>query len=235
MDLKDPTQAVTTSLDGTVLAVLAASGTPLTVGEVAAQTAWGSEIGVRKCLSRLVEQGTVIALEMGRNRVHVLNRDHIAAPVAQGLADLRTELFARLRRELDKWRPRPHYACVFGSAARGDGGPQSDIDLLLVHVPFPGDPKPPRQKRIRDKAVQVWTEPPPATGSLPKKWERSVDELRDKIRLWTGNRAQIVDISWAEWLTHRNEDGVFAEIARDAVDVAPKSSSVSEYLFGSET
>jgi hypothetical protein len=36
------------------------------------------------------------------------------------------------------------YACVFGSAARQDGDASSDIDLLLVHPPHPGesDPRP---------------------------------------------------------------------------------------------
>ena len=38
----------------------------------------------------------------------------------------------RLRETIRGWRPRPVYACVFGSAARGDGGPDSDIDLLVV-------------------------------------------------------------------------------------------------------
>ena len=40
------------------------------------------------------------------------------------------------------WAEKPVHAAVFGSAARGDGGPDSDIDLLLVHQLFPGDEKP---------------------------------------------------------------------------------------------
>src|SRR5664280_900605 len=74
MDFGDPTRSVIPTLDGPVLAVLARSGRPLTVGEVAAQTPRGSEIGVRRCLGRLVDQGIVQAMEMGRNRVHQLNR-----------------------------------------------------------------------------------------------------------------------------------------------------------------
>lgn len=70
MDFSDPTRAVTPTLDGPVLAVLAASGPPVTVGEVAAQAVRGSEIGVRRCLARLVSQGIVRATRMGRNVVH---------------------------------------------------------------------------------------------------------------------------------------------------------------------
>lgn len=138
MDLTDPTRAVTATLDGPVLAVLAQSGKPMTVGDVAAQMPRGSEIGVRRSLERLVGQGIVRATEMGRNRVHELNREHIAAPVADLLASLRLELWKRLRAKLSAWNPRPVYGCVFGSAARGDGDSGSDIDLLLVHAPFPG-------------------------------------------------------------------------------------------------
>src|ERR1019366_5244026 len=94
--LTDPTRAVTATLDGPVLAALARSGKPLTAGEVAAQTPRGSEIGVRRSLARLTEQGIVRATEMGRNRVHELNRDHLAAPVAVTLSGLRLELWKAL-------------------------------------------------------------------------------------------------------------------------------------------
>ena len=145
VDLTDPTRAMTPTLDGPVLAVLALAGKPLTAGEVAARTPRGSEIGVRKCLARLVEQGTVRATQMGRNRVHELNREHLAAPVAELLANLRLELWNRFRKTLGTWNPKPLYGCVFGSAARGDGDAESDIDLLLVHAPLPGEKVPRRR------------------------------------------------------------------------------------------
>src|SRR5580700_10723525 len=117
MDLTDPTRAVTATLDGPVLAALAGAGKPLTVGQVAAQTPRGSEIGVRRSLARLVDQGIVRATEMGRNRVHELNRDHVAAPIAEALAGLRLETWKRMREKLATWNPKPLYGCVFGSAA----------------------------------------------------------------------------------------------------------------------
>ena len=95
MDLSDPTRAVTPTLDGAVLAVLATTGKPLTVGQVARQATRGSEIGIRRSLARLVKQGIVRATVMGRNQVHELNRDHVAAGVADTLAGLRTELWRR--------------------------------------------------------------------------------------------------------------------------------------------
>lgn len=205
MDLSDPTRAVTGTLDGPVLAVLAGAGKPMTVGEVAALTPRGSEVGVRKCLGRLVEQGIVRATEMGRNRVHELNRDHVAAPVAVALAGLRLELWKRLRNTLGAWDPKPVYACVFGSAARGDGDASSDIDVLLV-----------RPAVAEETARQA------------AKWDRQVAQLHDLVPAWTGNPLQVVEMSAFEWADHRRRrTGLFTEIDRDAIQVTGETSWTS--------
>jgi len=231
MNLSDPTRSVSPTLDGPVLAVLAAAGVPLTVGDVAKQVVRGSEIGVRRCLARLVDEGIVKATEMGRNRVYELNRDHLAARVAELLAAMRPAMFDRIRTEIGKWRPKPCYACVFGSAARGDGDTSSDIDVLIVHAPFPGDPKPPKQSRLRDSLAQMWSEPLSVSANEARRWPNQVDRLKQKIRAWTGNTAQIIDLSWAEWLMHKDDDGVFEEIRRDGIDVTPKVPSVTSLIF----
>ena len=222
MDLTDPTRAVTPTLDGTVLAVLARVGKPLTAGEVAAQTPRGSEIGVRKCLARLVEQGIVSATEMGRNRVHELNREHLGAPVAGLLAGLRLELWNRFRKTLGTWNPKPVYGCVFGSAARGDGDAQSDIDLLLVHAPLPGENDPCRRSGGLEPvtgfpaefmAVQL-------TERQLAKWGRQVDQLRGLVRGWTGNTLQVLEMSTFQWADQRRRlSALFVEISRDAVEI----------------
>ena len=114
MDLTDPTRAITPTLDGPILAVLASAGRPLTVGEIAAEVPRGSEIGVRKAVARLVDQGTVTATQMGRNLVHELNREHIAAQAAEALATLRGELWKRIREALAGWTLKPVYASLLG-------------------------------------------------------------------------------------------------------------------------
>jgi predicted nucleotidyltransferase len=202
VNLSDPTRAIASTLDGAVLAVLASAGRPLTVGQVAHEAVRGSEIGIRRSLARLVEQGTVRATLIGRNQVHELNHDHVAAPIADLLAGLRTELWRRFRDELESWRLRPLYACVFGSAARGDGDEASDIDLLLVHPPFPGEKKPARlSPSVRAQLTEALggvlrssseQEPVPL-------WESQIDRLRDLAERWSGNSLQVVDLSFAEW------------------------------------
>lgn len=219
MDLSDLTRSITPTLDGPVLAVLAAAGKPLTVGQVAEQASRGSEIGIRRCVARLVEQGTVRATQMGRNQVLELNRDHVAAKIAVLLADLRLELWERLRAEVDGWSVKPLVAAVFGSAARGDGDAGSDIDLLLVHPPLPGERRPQRlgapwATMITDALGKATL----ATERDSTVWESQLDTLRDHVELWTGNPLQIVDLAFSDW-RHPDESQrtLLGEVDRDGV------------------
>jgi predicted nucleotidyltransferase len=162
----------------------------MTVGEVAALTPRGSEVGVRKSLGRLVEQGIVRATEMGRNRVHELNRDHVAAPIAEALAGLRLVLWKRFRSALGAWDPKPVYGCVFGSAARGDGDADSDIDLLLVRAPVAGETDPRRAsaglaEMMAGRASEFMASQ--LTARQTAKWDRQVKHLHELVPAWTGN------------------------------------------------
>jgi predicted nucleotidyltransferase len=236
MDLSDPTRAVTPTLDGAVLAVLAAAGKPMTVGQVAELAARGSEIGIRRTLARLVEQGTVRATLMGRNQVHELNRDHVAAAAAVVLSGLRTELWRRFREELETWRVRPIYACVFGSAARGDGDVSSDIDLLLVHPPLPGEKRPTRRTlgaQVSDALGTALLSSPEAHAH--ERWEQQLELLREHVELWTGNPLQIVDLSFAEWRSPpESHRGLLREVQQDGVELL-KARGLSIWTSGDQT
>ncbi|MGO8956895.1 MAG: nucleotidyltransferase domain-containing protein [Streptosporangiaceae bacterium] len=223
MNLTDPTSSITSTLDGPVLAVLALAGRPMTAGDVSSQMPRGSEIGVRRSLARLVEQGIVCATEMGRNRVHELNRSHVAAPIADLLAGLRLEVWKRLRAKLATWNPKPQYGCVFGSAARADGDSGSDIDVLLVHAPFPGESDPRRQSarltQLAAYASELMTVQ--LTERQAGKWRRQVDDLHPQVEAWTGNPMQALEMSTYEWADHRRRrTPIYQEITRDAIKIA---------------
>jgi DNA-binding transcriptional ArsR family regulator len=223
MNLSDPTRSVTPTLDGPVLAVLAVAGRPLTVGQVAQQSRRGSEIGIRRSLGRLVEQGIVRATLMGRNHVYELNRDHVAAKVAVLLADLRNRLWENFRAELGSWKVKPLYASVFGSMARGDGDESSDIDLFLVHPPFRGEQKPGRLTTSSSSQIAD------ALGSFAagndndgaaEQWESQLDALREAVKRWTGNLLQLVDLSLLEWRHPVDAHQVLLEeIQRDGIEL----------------
>ena len=165
------------------------------MGDVAAEAAWGSEIGIRRSLARLVEEGIVVATQMGRNKVHELNRDHVAAPVAGTLAGLRLELWSRLREAFAQWQPRPVYACVFGSAARGDGGPESDIDILIVHRPLPTESRLP--KSVLETLGELRA--PSLTEQDEQRWLAQINRLHRDVMRWTGNTAHVLDVSVRQW------------------------------------
>jgi hypothetical protein len=225
MDFADPTQSVTATLDGPVLAALAVAARPLSVGEVAGRAARGSEIGVRKSLARLVEQGVVIATEIGNRRIYSINPDHVAAPIAQLLANLRLEVWRRMHEAIAKWRPSPFYACVFGSAARGDGSAESDVDVLLVHGVRQGERYPRGGSRGSASILASGEE----VIAIPwndrdfERWTRNTDQFRESVRGWTGNRAQFVEMSIFEWRAlQRSKSALAQEILRDAVPLFDK-------------
>ncbi|MFB9314555.1 nucleotidyltransferase domain-containing protein [Nocardioides plantarum] len=203
--------------------MLAAAGRPLTVGQVASEAARGSEIGIRRSLARLVDQGTVRATLMGRNQVHELNREHVAAQVAVLLAGLRVELWERFRAELRSWKVAPLYAAVFGSAARGDGDVDSDIDLLVVHQVFPGERRPTTARgdlraQVADAAGAVTLSA--ADRDADKRWEGQLAELHDRVARWTGNPLQIVDLSFYEWRHPPQEyQPLLSDVRRDGIEL----------------
>jgi hypothetical protein len=126
-----------------------------------------SEPGVRKAADRLVEQGIVFRQQIGRAKVYRLNRKHVAAPYVEGLAALQDALVDRLRGTLDAWKEPPLLAALFGSAARGEAAPGSDLDLLLVR---PGDV-------VEESPV----------------WREQVSALEREATEWTGNDARVLE------------------------------------------
>jgi hypothetical protein len=171
MDLSSPYKAVVPTVEGAVLTALAATTRPLTGREIARLTE-RSEAGARRALRRLVEHGIVLADEAGKATLHRLNRDHLAAPAVETLAGMRTELVRRLRSAIEGWVIKPVYASLFGSAARGDGDTDSDIDVLVV-----------RPAEIPD------------SDDL---WNNQVAELGVLVLRWTGNHAAIAVLPLAD-------------------------------------
>lgn len=194
MDVSEPTQAMTPTLDGPVLAVLVRAQQELTGLEVHRLCSRGSVDGVRRVLHRLVDQGVVQARPAGGALLFSLNRDHLAVPAITQLTDLRGELWRRLRELVAGWAQPPVHCGVFGSAARGDGDAGSDIDLLVVR-------------------------PDELDGEDPE-WVAQLDNLRGRVRAWTGNDLQVIELSVRELRRSRTEPALVAAM----VDEIPLTS-----------
>jgi hypothetical protein len=128
----------------------------------------GSDRGVRLALNRLAEQGLVETLEAPPAVLYTLNREHIAAPVAVALVGLSGALLERLREALATWEVSALHASLFGSAARSDGDPSSDIDLFVVR--------------------------PASADSEDQIWRAQLEALSHSITRWTGNHAGIAEV-----------------------------------------
>lgn len=180
MDFRRPLVVVTPTLDGDVLAVLAGADEEFSGRRIHQIVANGSENGIRKAAERLVEQGVVVSHRAGRANLYRLNRAHLAAPHIEALATLRAQLFNRLKSAIARWNVSPHSAMVFGSVARSEAGPLSDLDLLVI-----------RPSGVDEEAA---------------KWREQLAALEVQATDWTGNEVRILEYGEGELgdaATHR--------------------------------
>lgn len=149
MDVSAPVRVLTPTLDGPILIALAGTTAPLTLADLTRLLDPASKSGIRSSCLRLVAQGVVLQVPGG----YVLNRDHLAWPAIEALANLRIELLRRIGLVADTWPTAPALLGVFGSFARRDGDELSDIDLLLV------SPSPDVEAHASELAehVRAWT------------------------------------------------------------------------------
>jgi predicted nucleotidyltransferase len=89
----------------------------------------------------------------------------------------------------------PVHVSVFGSAARGDGDLDSDVDIFLV------------RPRDLDEDDGVW--------------RGQVEDLAERVFEWTGNHAGIAEVSEGELeRLLRDEPGIVTSLRADAIDIA---------------
>lgn len=204
MDLSRPWAPIRSPIDMAVLSVLRGTTRPLTGREVARLVRAGSQPAVNASLRRLSEEGLVHADEAGNAYLYTLNREHLAAPAVQLLADIWPELLRRLRSEIAHWQIAPVHLSIFGSAARGDGDTASDIDIFVV--------------RPRDVADD------------DPRWREELDDLSEHVLAWTGNHVGLSEVSERDVRRLRRErPPVVDELSRDAIAIA---GSEPAELFG---
>ncbi|HZI97056.1 MAG TPA: nucleotidyltransferase domain-containing protein [Actinomycetales bacterium] len=182
-----------------MLAVLARTDQPLSGRQVAALT--NGRVGqwrANEVLVQLAEAGIVLREHRPPAKLHRLNHEHVAAAGIIALAGQREELFSRMRAHAAAWSPAPQALWLFGSAARGDGGSGSDVDLLAVR-------------------------PEPVDADDPA-WLAQVDDLSTKVSIWSGNSCEVLELSAAE-LTQMTAQGerLIDELRADGVLIAGSS------------
>lgn len=161
MDWKEPASPVMSRGTAAILRALAGADTPFSVRELA-RLAGVSQTGARHVVDALSEHGLVDVDPAAGAHLVRLNREHLAVEPSIAIANLRGRLMDRLHEEVTAWELPPIHVSLYGSAARGDGGPTSDIDLLVVHDDISSE-----QEQDR--------------------WDDQLVRSGDHIHRWTGN------------------------------------------------
>lgn len=158
MDLSHPLRSIAPSLDSAVLGVLAGTESGLSAMQIARLAAKGTRGGQRHVLDRLVEHGLVTASPANRGYLYRLNRQHVLAPAIVSAVNARGEVLHRLITNVTALDPHPIHASLYGSFARGEAGPTSDIDMLIVFESRAAD-EDPLTDQINALALRVlaWT------------------------------------------------------------------------------
>lgn len=188
MDVGAPYRLLEAPADSEVLRVLAGSTGAFSARQVARLVRSGSRPTVLRSLSRLAHLGVLEVEQVGRAHMFRLNRDHIATPALEQLIGLRERMIEAVRQAVGGLEPAPVAAGLFGSAARGDGDADSDIDLLLVH----------------------------SGTNRPGEWEDQTAALAAAIERRTGNRLGIHEVSHRQLAALSDDRApIVAELRRD--------------------
>ncbi len=163
MDLASPLRSLVPTMDSEVLGVLAATQGDMSIAQITAVARRGSRQGLTLALGRLVEHGLVTASPANRGSMYSLNRDHVLAEAVRAAIEARGVFLDRLTDAVQLLSPQPLHVSIFGSFARREGGPDSDVDVLFV-LP-------------RGRAVDA-------------EWEAQVRGLGERVLVWTGNRME---------------------------------------------
>lgn len=190
MDLSHPISSLIRTRDAAVLEVLAGTEGALTMSQIWRLAEPGSRQGLYPVMDHLVTHGLVTADQVGHVTAYKLNRDHLLTPAISAVTNARRELITRLGEAVSNLQPAPVYAAVFGSVARREAGPESDIDLCLV---VPGD-------------VDIHSDD----------WTHQILELEDRVLSWTGNRLEPLIFKAAD-LGRIAEEPIISSIRKDGL------------------
>lgn len=126
----EPFGGVIPGARGAVLAALLRTGEPLTGRQIYglvsdAYSLWS----VQEALKVLAQLGLVDTQTIGRAGVHVINERHSSIAHLRALVDPIAALKAAIGEAIDS---DVQAVIVFGSVARGEATPESDIDLAVI-------------------------------------------------------------------------------------------------------
>lgn len=167
MDFVRPIEAIVPGAQGRVLAVLAQTTAELNLRTIA-QLAGVSQAQASRVLPGLIELGLVERREVPPASLFRLAPEHVAARALLALARSTDTVLDEIGRLAASLPHPPVSVIVFGSFARREAGPDSDIDIVVVR--------------------------PADVDEDDDGWADSLEAWRSDVRRLTGNPVEVVEV-----------------------------------------
>ncbi len=197
MDFGRPVEAVIPGAQGRILAVLAETTAELNLRTIA-RLSGVSVAQVSRSLPALVELGMVERREVPPSALFRLLEEHVASQAVLALARARQTVLEKLGQAALELSTPPISLILFGSFARGEAGPDSDLDLVVVR--------------------------PASVGEDDDEWTSGIERWRQSARRLTGNPVEVVDVGERDASRLlRSRKPLWAGVARDGIVLAGRS------------
>lgn len=165
MDLSTPGSDVLGPIRARVLTALARTSQPASGREVARLADGLAPSSTHRELQTLVTMGLVTARASSHATTYSLNRRHVLWPPIAEILGSTARVEHRIRESVERHLSGTVSCALFGSVARGDSTPTSDIDVLIV----------------------TDTESDAVVDAL--------DRIRDELAQFTGNNPQLIAVT----------------------------------------
>ncbi|HEY5025451.1 MAG TPA: nucleotidyltransferase domain-containing protein [Acidimicrobiales bacterium] len=199
MDFLRPVESVIPGAQGKLLGVFAETTTVLSV-RTAARLSGVSLAQTSRILPELATLGILDRADVPPSTVYRLVEDNVASRAIRLLARSRDLVLAELGKSAQSMAIPPISIVVFGSFARGEAGPESDVDVVMVH--------------------------PSGVPSTPA-WTEGVEEWRRAARRLTGNEVEVVEVDERDIGTRlRSRRPVWLDIRQDGIVIFGKTLDV---------
>lgn len=190
MNVGDPSDLALGQVPARILAALAGTSSAMTIRQLA-KVSQVSFASTQHWVNHWATRGVIDQRTAGRAILCSLNREHFTTASLLTLAEPRKAMMDRIAAEVAGWSAPVLNVTAFGSFARADGSPESDIDLLVIH-----------------NAQEI--------GALVDQLITSAARLERAL----GNSIQWIQYRDTQWrqMTEQ-EDPLVAEVHRDAIHI----------------
>lgn len=189
MNISEPYDLAMPRATARVLSVLMGANAAFSIRQVS-RMAKVSFPQTLKIIDQESERGLVMVEQAGRSRMCRFNRDHLASKAVVELLTLRARMIHAIEEEILAWAIMPEHSSLFGSAARGDGGVDSDLDVLIV-----------RPEKVPEN-----------------QWEEQKYVSGMNLRMKIGNSVAWFDVSLAELRTAKDaSEPIFSAWKKDGI------------------